>query len=129
MPGSKGQVILVPLPGHAVGHIGAFILTDNGWVLLASDAAWSPLSYQQLRGPSRIANLLMADSRAYYQTLQRLNHLWRTGKQTFGYAMRGFMIPFMTLWHYFRIRRLHFANRKTLEAYQVKNFSNFLNRY
>lgn len=80
LPGSKGQVILVPLPGHAVGHIGAFILTDNGWVLLASDAAWSPLSYQQLRGPSRIANLLMADSRAYYQTLQRLNHLRRTGK-------------------------------------------------
>lgn len=39
------------------------------------------------------------------------------------------MIPFMTLWHYFRIRRLRFANRETLEAYQVKNFSNFLNRY
>ncbi len=33
------------------------------------------------------------------------------------------MIPFMTLWHYFRIRRLHFANRKTLEAYQVKKTS------
>ncbi|MBV7888014.1 MBL fold metallo-hydrolase, partial [Yersinia pestis] len=27
-----------------------------------------------------IANLLMADSPAYYQTLQRLNNLWRTGK-------------------------------------------------
>ncbi len=35
------------------------------------------------------------------------------------------MIPFMTLWHYFRIRRLHFANRKTLEAYQVKKLQQF----
>jgi glyoxylase-like metal-dependent hydrolase (beta-lactamase superfamily II) len=80
LPGSQGQVILVPLPGHAVGHTGAFVQTDDGWVLLASDAAWSPASYQTLRGPSRIANIVMDNSVAYYQTLEKLNQLWRGGK-------------------------------------------------
>ncbi|MNG82263.1 MBL fold metallo-hydrolase [Serratia plymuthica] len=79
LPGSKGQILLVPLPGHAAGHIGAFILTESGWTLLASDAAWSPLSYQQLRGPSVLANLVMDDPKGYYRTLERLNQLWAGG--------------------------------------------------
>jgi len=79
LPGSDAQIILVPLPGHAAGHIGAFILTDDVWTLLASDSAWSPLSYQELRGPSMFANVLMDDSKAYYQTLNRLNQLWTAG--------------------------------------------------
>lgn len=80
LPGSQGQVLLVPLPGHAAGHCGAFIQTDEGWVLLASDAAWSPVSYQTLRGPSRMASLLMDNSVAYYHTLAQLNQLWLGGK-------------------------------------------------
>lgn len=80
LPASQGQVMLVPLPGHAAGHSGAFVQTDEGWVLLASDAAWSPVSYQTLRGPSRVANLLMDDPQAYYQTLERLHQLWQGGK-------------------------------------------------
>jgi len=80
LPGSQGEILLVELPGHAAGHIGAFVLGEAGWTLLASDAAWSPLSYQQLRGPSRLANLVMDSSRAYYQTLERLNQLYRGGK-------------------------------------------------
>ncbi|MBU6958235.1 MBL fold metallo-hydrolase [Pseudomonas sp. CVAP len=79
LPGSEGQIFLVPLPGHAAGHIGAFILTDEGWTLLASDAGWSAQSYQTLRGPSVLANLLMDDSRVYYDTLRRLNQLWAAG--------------------------------------------------
>jgi glyoxylase-like metal-dependent hydrolase (beta-lactamase superfamily II) len=46
LPNSEGQIIIVPLPGHAAGHLGAFVQTDQGWSLLASDAAWSPLNYQ-----------------------------------------------------------------------------------
>ena len=65
----------MPLPGHAAGHIGAFVLTDSGWELLASDAAWSPKSYESLRGPSRMAHLVMDNSAAYYQTLNRLHQL------------------------------------------------------
>ncbi|MGY5956864.1 Metallo-beta-lactamase superfamily protein [Kosakonia sp. BK9b] len=80
LPGSDGQIILVPLPGHAAGHIGAFVLTDNGWTLLAADAAWSPVSYQTLRGPSQLANLVLSDTRAYYHTLTQLNQLWQRGE-------------------------------------------------
>lgn len=79
LPGSEGQILLVDLPGHAAGHIGAFILTDDGWTLLASDAAWSPSSYRQLRGPSVLANLVMDDPKGYYRTLERLNQLWAGG--------------------------------------------------
>ncbi|MNV78721.1 hypothetical protein D3C71_1722280 [compost metagenome] len=69
----------MPLPGHAAGHLGAFVLTDAGWTLLASDAAWSPLNYQQLRGPSRLANLIMDNPRSYYDTLGALNQLYLGG--------------------------------------------------
>ncbi|MFS7251152.1 MBL fold metallo-hydrolase [Rahnella rivi] len=79
LPGSDNEIILVPLPGHAAGHIGAFVLTDSGWELLASDAAWSPKSYESLRGPSRMAHLVMDNSAAYYETLRRMNQLYLSG--------------------------------------------------
>lgn len=75
LPNSQKQIILVPLPGHAVGHIGAFVLTDEGWTLLASDAAWTPANYMELKTPSKLANLIMFNSKTYYQTLQKLNQL------------------------------------------------------
>lgn len=80
LPESHGQIVLVPLPGHAAGHIGAFVLTDDGWTLLAADAAWSPANYRELRGPSRLANMVMSDPVAYYHTLEQLNRLWRKGE-------------------------------------------------
>ncbi|EFL92181.1 metallo-beta-lactamase family protein [Candidatus Regiella insecticola LSR1] len=79
LPDSAREIILVPLPGHAAGHIGAFILTEQGWTLLASDAAWTPLNYQEMRGPSRMTNLLMDNPGDYYQTLKRLNQLYLNG--------------------------------------------------
>lgn len=75
LPGSAGEVLLLPLPGHAEGHIGAFVQTDDGWVLLAADAAWSARGYRELRGPARIAHLLMADTADYYRTLRQLQQL------------------------------------------------------
>ncbi|HAI49352.1 MAG TPA: MBL fold metallo-hydrolase, partial [Enterobacteriaceae bacterium] len=54
-------------------------LTDDGWTLLAADAAWSPDNYREMRGPSRLANLVMSDPAAYYQTLRHLNQLWKKG--------------------------------------------------
>lgn len=38
------------------------------------------------------------------------------------------MIPLMTLWHYFRTRRLTFADRQALEAYQAKRLKSFARR-
>ncbi|NUU66511.1 MBL fold metallo-hydrolase [Enterobacteriaceae bacterium BIT-l23] len=89
LPESNGEIILVPLPGHAAGHIGAFVLTDDGWILLASDAAWSPVSYRELRGPSRLANLVMADPVLYYRTLEQLHQLWQKGQVTIRLCHEG----------------------------------------
>ncbi len=80
LPNGNDEILLVPLPGHASGHIGAFVQTEDGWTLLASDAAWAPANYREMRGPSRMANLIMADSAAYYQTLGKLHQLWLGGK-------------------------------------------------
>lgn len=79
LPEARGEIILVPLPGHAAGQIGAFVQTSDAWVLLASDAAWAPESYRELRGPARIAHALLDDRSAYYNTLRRLNMLHQNG--------------------------------------------------
>jgi glyoxylase-like metal-dependent hydrolase (beta-lactamase superfamily II) len=80
LPGACTEVILVELPGHAAGHLGAFVSTADGWVLLASDAAWSPKSYQQLVGPSVIAHAIMDSPAEYHQTLRDLNALHTRGE-------------------------------------------------
>jgi glyoxylase-like metal-dependent hydrolase (beta-lactamase superfamily II) len=79
LPGSQGEVQIVELPGHSAGHLGVFVQTDEGWVLIASDAAWSPQSYIDLTGPSRIAHWILEDVHAYYGTLEALNRLHRGG--------------------------------------------------
>lgn len=78
LPESNQEVIFVPLEGHAAGQIGAFVQTEEGWVLLAADAAWSKANFRG-QPPSRLANLIMDDSRAFYQTLEKLSALDRNG--------------------------------------------------
>jgi glyoxylase-like metal-dependent hydrolase (beta-lactamase superfamily II) len=73
------EFIVVNLPGHVRGHIGAFVQTDAGWTLLASDAAWVADNYAQLRGPSELTFLIQHDRRAYYDTLRKLNVLHHSG--------------------------------------------------
>ena len=77
LPGSEGALMLVRLPGHAVGHIGAFVHTDNGWVLLAADAAWSAQSYRDNLKPTFIASRFMASHRDYMDTINKLHTLWK----------------------------------------------------
>lgn len=74
-----GELFLVDLPGHAAGHLGAFVLGDDGWTLLASDAGWAVESYQQLRGPSELTFLIQHHRLAYYDTLRKLHALHRSG--------------------------------------------------
>jgi glyoxylase-like metal-dependent hydrolase (beta-lactamase superfamily II) len=80
LPHADAEILIVELPGHAAGHLGAFVQTDDGWVLLASDAAWSPRSYRERIGPSRLAHLVIEDTRAYYDTLERLHRLDQGGQ-------------------------------------------------
>jgi glyoxylase-like metal-dependent hydrolase (beta-lactamase superfamily II) len=75
-----GEVLVVSLPGHAAGQIGAFVQTENGWVLLAADAAWSPEGYQNLRGPSELSFIIQDNRRSYYETLHKLNALHLRGE-------------------------------------------------
>lgn len=70
---SQKTLLIVPLPGHAPGHIGLCVLTEQGWILLAGDAAWSPTNYRELRGPMAIAHFIMDDKQAYYKTLNKLH--------------------------------------------------------
>lgn len=75
----SSDIILVHLPGHAVGQIGAFVATESGWTLLAADAAWTPENYIDLRGPSELSFLIQHKRKSYYQTLKRLNKLHQQG--------------------------------------------------
>jgi glyoxylase-like metal-dependent hydrolase (beta-lactamase superfamily II) len=70
-----GEVLIVPLPGHAPGHLGAFVQTESGWVLLAADAAWAPEAYTQLTGPSELSFLIQDSRKSYYATLRQLKAL------------------------------------------------------
>lgn len=72
-----GEIFVVPLPGHAEGHVGAFVLTDYGWELLAADAAWAPEAYQELRGPSELSFIIQHNRKDYYATLNNLQALHR----------------------------------------------------
>lgn len=74
-----GELFTVPLPGHADGHTGLFVQADDGWHLLAGDAAWAPEGYRDLRGPSELSFLIQTSRTAYYATLERLHRLHRHG--------------------------------------------------
>lgn len=69
------ELWVVPLPGHAEGHVGLFVQTPSGWALLAADAAWAPEAYQSLRGPSELSFLIQHNRKAYYDTLHKLHQL------------------------------------------------------
>jgi glyoxylase-like metal-dependent hydrolase (beta-lactamase superfamily II) len=75
LPNSRGEIILIPLPGHATGHFGAMVLTQTGWQLVASDAAWSYKNYRLNQLPMKPANLIMDNVGDFYHTLQNLQQL------------------------------------------------------
>lgn len=77
VPGAGGEILVVELPGHAAGHLGAFVQTEQGWVLLATDAAWAHASYKRLVPPSALARLVLHDRAAYMQTLDKLHQLYQ----------------------------------------------------
>lgn len=74
-----GEVFIVELPGHAIGHLGAFVQTEAGWTLLASDAAWATEGYRDLRGPSELSFLVQHNRNLYYHSLRKIHVLNRAG--------------------------------------------------
>lgn len=75
----SGEIYLVPLPGHATGHLGAFVQENEGWTLLASDAAWAEENFTELRGPSELSFLIQHNRSSYYDTLRKLQYLHASG--------------------------------------------------
>jgi glyoxylase-like metal-dependent hydrolase (beta-lactamase superfamily II) len=70
---ADASVLLIPLPGHARGQIGALVHTDRGEVLLCADGAWTTQSYRELRPPHWLTGAMQDDMPALVTTLQALH--------------------------------------------------------
>jgi len=68
-----GSLLLVALPGHARGQVGALLQTTAGPVLLAADGAWTSRSIRERRPPSRLTHLFVDDPRAMRATIAALH--------------------------------------------------------
>ena len=67
-----GSLLLVALPGHARGQLGALLTSSEGPLLLAADGAWTSRAIRELRPPTRLTNLMADDPGAVEKTLARL---------------------------------------------------------
>ena len=68
-----GSLLAVALPGHTPGQLG-LLLTDaaDREVLLCADAIWTEAAWRDGVLPSRLAELVLHDRRAYRQTIGTL---------------------------------------------------------
>lgn len=74
---SDHSVLLVDLAGHTPGSVGVLIHTEQGWILIAGDAAWHQLQIERVRQKSSYPGGLADEDRdESFKTLQRL-HLAR----------------------------------------------------
>ncbi|KAB8141300.1 MBL fold metallo-hydrolase [Chloroflexia bacterium SDU3-3] len=68
-----GSVVLVGLPGHARGQIGALVQTERGPVLLAADGCWLSRAYRERRPPPWYTAVMTDDFRAVCATIDGLH--------------------------------------------------------
>ena len=68
-----GSLLLVPLPGHARGQVGALVETMEGPVLLAADGAWTSRSIRERLPPAAVTRLIADDWDALVATLEALH--------------------------------------------------------
>ena len=72
-----GSVVVVPLPGHAVGHYGVLVDTDPAPTFLVADACWLSRAYREHLLPHPLAYLIFDDPAAYRASLRRIHELHR----------------------------------------------------
>jgi len=79
LPGSDAEILLIPLPGHTLGHTGVAISQADGWLLHCGDAYFH---HGQVETPSRCPAGLRAfqalnqvDGEARRQNSERLREL------------------------------------------------------
>jgi glyoxylase-like metal-dependent hydrolase (beta-lactamase superfamily II) len=79
LPGSDTEVLLIPLPGHTLGHTGVAVPNGAGWLLHCGDAYFdhgemeTPPRY--VRGLRAYENLIQADGKLRHQNQERLREL------------------------------------------------------
>jgi glyoxylase-like metal-dependent hydrolase (beta-lactamase superfamily II) len=68
-----GSVLLVRLPGHAAGQLGALVNTTRGPILFVADSCWMARSVRENRPPSSLVNFLADDVAAMHGTIACLH--------------------------------------------------------
>ena len=79
LPGSDAEILLIPLPGHTLGHTGVAIRQGEGWLLHCGDAYFNHREVQTPPscppGLSLFEALDQVDGAARRQNLERLREL------------------------------------------------------
>lgn len=77
-----GSCWLIPLPGHSPGHMGAYLQTEQGPVMVAVDTCWRSESFRLNQDvPALVHRFLTADPAAFRDSLQRLHNFHRQNPQ------------------------------------------------
>jgi glyoxylase-like metal-dependent hydrolase (beta-lactamase superfamily II) len=73
---ADGSVVLVELPGHVEGQLGAFVRAEDGsYDFLVADACWTTESLRRRQLPHPITRALFASYAEYGTTLRRIADL------------------------------------------------------
>jgi glyoxylase-like metal-dependent hydrolase (beta-lactamase superfamily II) len=79
LPGSDAEILLIPLPGHTVGHTGVAIRRPDGWLLHCGDAYFNRGEVQTPPhcppGIAMFQNINQVDGAARRQNRERLREL------------------------------------------------------
>lgn len=79
LPDSAAEILLIPLPGHSLGHTGVALKQGDGWLLHCGDAYFIHGDIETPRqcpgGLRAFQTLVQADSRLRHQNQDRLRDL------------------------------------------------------
>ena len=87
LPGTRDEILLIPLPGHSRGHCGVAVASDRGWLLHCGDAYFH---HAEVAGAGAPAGLTWFESRVAFDNKARLANQKRLRelKQNFGREVR-----------------------------------------
>lgn len=77
-----GSLLLVPLPGHALGHMGLYVKAATQDYFFIADACWDYVALKRNIAPRSVVRLVTEDYGAYLNTFQKLHHTTQTAPQT-----------------------------------------------
>lgn len=73
------QLIAIPLPGHAKGHIGLY-LNSAKKIFFIADSCWHKETFMDLVYPSQLTYLIHDNKKKYLQTIRNLHELHTQNK-------------------------------------------------